>query len=107
MSRLFEAEGELDDALALLDEADRVYAGDYAPNVAPVPAVRARLRLRRGELARAEEWARERQLSSADEPTYLREYEHLTLARLLLARHRMAQDPSALEEALRLPRVRP
>ena len=102
MSRLFEAEGELDDALALLDEADRVYVGDFAPNVAPVPAVRARLRLRRGELARAEEWARERQLSAADEPTYLREYEHLTLARLLLARHRVAQDPSGLEEALRM-----
>ena len=35
-------------ALGLLDEADRVYDGDYSPNVAPVAAVRARLRLRRG-----------------------------------------------------------
>jgi LuxR family maltose regulon positive regulatory protein len=102
MSRLFEAEGELDDALASLDDAERLYVGDYAPNVQPVPAVRARLRLRRGELAHAEEWARERQLSAADEPAYLHEYEHLTLARLLLARHRLERDPSALEEALKL-----
>jgi LuxR family maltose regulon positive regulatory protein len=102
MSRLFEAEGKLEDALALLDDAERVYAGDYAPNVQPVPAVRARLRLRRGELAHAQEWARERQLSAADEPAYLYEYEHLTLARLLLARHRMERDPGALEEALKL-----
>ena len=95
MARLRQAEGDLDDALALLDEADHVYAGDYAPNVAPVPAVRARLRLRRGELAQAEEWARDRQLSPADEPTYLSEYEHLTLARVLIARHRT--DPDARE----------
>jgi LuxR family maltose regulon positive regulatory protein len=102
MARLREAEGDLDDALALLEEAERVYAGDYAPNVQPVPAVRARLRLRRGELAHADEWARERQLSAADEPAYLHEYEHLTLVRVLLARHRVERDPSALEEALRL-----
>ena len=49
-------------ALALLDEADRVYDGDYSPTVRPVPAVRARLRLRRGELAHAAAWAAERQL---------------------------------------------
>ncbi len=62
MARLREAEGDLDAALELLDEADRVYDGDYSPNVRPVPAVRARLRLRRGELDQAEAWARERQL---------------------------------------------
>ena len=88
MARLREAEGDLDAALELLDEADRVYVGDYNPNVRPVPAVRARLRLRRGELDEAEAWARERQLSPDDELSYLREYEHVTLARLLLARHR-------------------
>jgi LuxR family maltose regulon positive regulatory protein len=87
MARLRAAEGDLDDALALLDEAERVYDGDYAPDVQPVAAVRARLRVRRGELAHVQEWARERQLSSEDGPSYLREYEHLTLARLLIARH--------------------
>jgi LuxR family maltose regulon positive regulatory protein len=92
MARMREVEGDLDDALALLDDAERVYAGDYAPNVQPVPAVRARLRLRRGELAHAEEWARQRQLTSEDGPSYLREYEHLTLARLLIARHRVEPD---------------
>ncbi len=102
MARLREAEGHLDDALALLDEAERVYVGDYAPNVQPVPAVRARLRLRRGELAHAQEWARERQLSSDDGPSYLREYEHLTLARLLIARHRVEPDAREFDNALTL-----
>ena len=36
MARLREAEGDLDGALALLDEAERVYVGDFAPNVQPV-----------------------------------------------------------------------
>jgi LuxR family maltose regulon positive regulatory protein len=102
MARLRASEGDLDDALALLDDAERVYVGDYAPNVQPVAAVRARLRLRRGELAHAEEWARDRQLSAGDEPNYLREFEQLTLARLLLARHRMERDADALGDALTL-----
>jgi len=86
LARLREADGDLDAALALLDEADRVYNGDYSPNVRPVAAVRARLRVRRQELGHADAWVRERQLSAGDELTYLREYEHVTLARLLLAR---------------------
>jgi LuxR family maltose regulon positive regulatory protein len=102
MARLREAEGNLDAALELLDEADRVYVSDYIPNARPLPATRARLRLRRGELSHAEAWARERQLSANDELSYLHEYEHVTLARLLLARHRTERDTTALTEALRL-----
>jgi LuxR family maltose regulon positive regulatory protein len=102
MARLREAQGALDEALELLDEADSVYNGDYNPNVRPVPAVRARLRLRRGELDEAEAWARERHLSPDDELSYLREFEHVTLARLLLARHRRDRDVGALEDAVGL-----
>ncbi len=102
MARLREAQGDLDDALELLDEADDVYVGDFNPNVRPVPAVRARLRLRRGELDMAGAWARERHLSPDDELSYLREFEHVTLARLLLARHRRDRDSGALDDALGL-----
>ena len=65
-------------------------------------ATSQRLGEHNGLPARAEEWARERQLSSEDEPTYLREYEHLTLARLLLARHRGEPDASEHGNALTL-----
>jgi LuxR family maltose regulon positive regulatory protein len=102
MARLREAEGDLDAALELLDESERVYVSDYIPNVRPVPAVRARLRLRRGELDEAEAWARERHLSPDDELSYLREFEHVTLARLLLARHRRDRESGALKDALGL-----
>ena len=36
------------------------------------------------------------------EATYLREFDHLTLVRLLLARHRASTDADALDQALRL-----
>jgi LuxR family maltose regulon positive regulatory protein len=102
MARLREADGDLDGALDLLDDADRVYVGDYFPNVRPVPAVRARLHIVRGELTAAVAWAQERQLSPDDELTYLREYEHVTLARLLLARHATERAAPFLDEAAHL-----
>jgi LuxR family maltose regulon positive regulatory protein len=92
---LEEADGDQDAALSLLDDADRVYNGDYSPNVRPVPAVRARLRLRRGELSHAESWAREQHLAPDDELSYLREYEHVTLACVLLAQHQKAAGRAA------------
>jgi LuxR family maltose regulon positive regulatory protein len=101
-ARLQEVEGNLNGALELLDEADRTYVGDYSPNVRPVPAVRARLQMRRGELGAALAWARERQLSPADDLSYLREFEHITLARLLMARHAAQRDETALTDAISL-----
>ncbi|HET9946019.1 MAG TPA: helix-turn-helix transcriptional regulator, partial [Actinomycetes bacterium] len=101
-ARLREVSGDLDAALGLLDEAERVYNGDYSPDVRPVPAVRARLRIRRGELSHAQDWAVQRGLSSGDELSYLRESEHVTLARLLLARASGRGDDESLTEAHRL-----
>ena len=95
MARIKEAEGDLDAAVALLDDAERVYAGDFSPNVRPVPAMRARVWLRQGQLDDARGWAREQGLSADDDLTYLREFEHITLARLHLA------EPSP-DEATRL-----
>jgi LuxR family transcriptional regulator, maltose regulon positive regulatory protein len=99
-ARLREAEGDFDSALALLDEADTVYVGDFSPNVAPVPAVRARLWIRRGELNLAHAWALERQLSADGELAYIREYEHVTFARLLLARQSTVAAVGLLERLL-------
>ena len=51
MARIREAEGDLDGALDLLDEAERLYVGDFSPNVRPVPAMRARVWIAQGRLA--------------------------------------------------------
>jgi LuxR family maltose regulon positive regulatory protein len=97
-ARLREAEGHLDEAVALLDEAERVYVGDFLPDVRPVPAVRARLWVRQGRLEDALGWARDRGLSAENELGYLREHEHVTLARALLAAYERDRVDRTLEE---------
>src|SRR5690242_5133615 len=102
MARIREAEGDLGGALGLLDEAERLYVGDFFPNVRPVPAVRARIWIAQGRLGEALGWAREQGLSVADDLSYLRESEHITLARVLLARYTAERAERTLQEATRL-----
>jgi LuxR family maltose regulon positive regulatory protein len=45
-------------------------------------------------------WAREQGLSAEDNLSYLREFEHITLARILLARYRSDRTDSAIREAI-------
>jgi LuxR family maltose regulon positive regulatory protein len=101
LARIREAEGDLDAALGLLDEAELLYVGDFSPDVRPVPAVRARVWAAQGRWDEALGWARERQLSVDDELSYLREFEHVTLARVLLARFAADRDERSIDEAIR------
>lgn len=100
MARLRAAEGDLATALELLDEAERVYVADYSPNVQPVHASRARVLASLGDLSGAREWAREHQVRVDDELSYLREYEHITLVRVLLAEHAASGSPQPLQDAV-------
>ena len=84
-ARIRQAERDLDVANELLKEAERRYITDFSPPVRPVTAVRARLLIVQGNLPEAWAWAREQGLSAQDELTYVREFEHVTLARLMLA----------------------
>lgn len=94
-----EREGDHEAADALLAEAERVFNSDFLPNVRPVPAVRARLHIRCGDLAAARRWAAQAGVHVDDKLTYLREYEHLTFVRLLLAEHAETSDSTALDQA--------
>jgi LuxR family maltose regulon positive regulatory protein len=102
MARLRQIDGDDAGALELLAQAERVYTTDYSPEVRPIPAVRARMWLTQGRLDDALAWVRERGLSADDDLGYLREYEHVTLARTLLARYAAEGLESALSDALRL-----
>jgi LuxR family maltose regulon positive regulatory protein len=102
MARVREAEGDLDGAVQLLDEAERMYAGDFSPDVRPIAATRARVLIAQGRWADALSWARDRGLSIDDDLSYLREYEHLTLARVLLARCRSERAEPSLDGAMGL-----
>lgn len=79
------AEGRPTDALTLLLEAERHYVSDFFPNVRPVPALVANAQIRLGHLDEADRWLRAAGVTVDDAPSYLREFEHITLARLLIA----------------------
>ena len=85
MARIRRAEGDLDGALNLLDEAEGLHTRDFSPDVRPVDALKTRVWLAQGRLGEAVSWARGKSLSIQDDLSYLREFEHITLARLLLA----------------------
>ena len=82
-----QADGDPDGALELLDEAERRYDGDFSPDVRPVAATAgAGAGSPQGRLAEARRLgARPRPHGRSTTSTYLREFEHITLARLLLA----------------------
>jgi LuxR family maltose regulon positive regulatory protein len=80
-----QAEGDLDGALALLDDAERHFYSDMSPDAQPIAALRTRLWIAQGRLADARAWATDRRLTPDDDLTYVREFEHATLARLMVA----------------------
>ena len=102
MARIKEAQGDFGGALDLLDEAERLYIRSPDPYVRPVAALKARVWIRQGRLTEVLEWAREAGLSSGDDLSYVREFEHITLARVLIARYTSDRVDSAIHEAMSL-----
>ena len=84
--RLAAARGVPDRALALLTQAEERYTPGFYPNTQPLGAMKARVSIEAGDLDAAAAWASGAGVAADDEVAYLREYEHLTLVRLLLAR---------------------
>jgi LuxR family maltose regulon positive regulatory protein len=101
-ARLKESEGELEAAINLLDEAKRFYIKTLIPHTRPIDAIKARIYLKQGQLSKAVKWVNEQKLSVDDELSYLREYEHITLARVLLAKYQSNRDERVIHEALNL-----
>ncbi|MFZ0974545.1 MAG: tetratricopeptide repeat protein, partial [Solirubrobacteraceae bacterium] len=85
IAALLRARGDLDGAIAMLDQAEPLFLPGYFPDVRPIAATRARVRILQDRLDDARAWARERRVTPTDPPTYLAEYDLLTLARLLIA----------------------
>lgn len=99
-ARLRQATGDLTGAIEMAEEASRRYFTDFSPSVRPPAAVRARILVAAGELDEAARWARAERLSAGDEVTYVREFEHATLARLLVAHGRADQAQPLLARLL-------
>jgi LuxR family maltose regulon positive regulatory protein len=102
MAGLLVAHGDLDGAAAMLEQAQPLYLPGYFPDVRPIAALRARVQIRQSNLHDAVTWAGEHRPSTGDPTSYLAEFNHLTLARLLIAQHRDQARPERLEEAITL-----
>ncbi len=102
MARVRTAEGDREGAIAFLAEAERRYRRGFYPDVRPIAAMKARIQIQQSRLSEAAAWAGERGLSVATETSYLHEFEHLTLVRLLIGQHRDHEEPVAIREAGRL-----
>ncbi len=101
-ARLKTAQGNLEEALALLDEAQRLYIRTPLPDFCPISAVKARVWVAQDKLTKALEWVREQGLSINDAPSYLHEFEHVTLARVLTAQYQSDQGTGSTHEAIGL-----
>jgi LuxR family maltose regulon positive regulatory protein len=101
-ARIKFAQGDLGSALDSLDEAERNYVRGPVPDVHPIAAQKARVWVAQGRLAEAQGWAREQNLSADDDLSYLREFEHITLARILIAQYKNSREERSIFDVMEL-----
>ena len=102
MAQLRLTDGDADGALAFLEDAERVFVSEYYPIIRPLPAQAARIHAAGGRLREAGAWVTERGISVEGDLSYVAEYEHITLARVLLAEGAWTYDPRPIQEAVAL-----
>jgi LuxR family maltose regulon positive regulatory protein len=102
---LLRARGDLDGAVAMLDQAEPLFLPGYLPDVRPIAATRARVWIVQGRLDDARAWAREHRVTPTNPPSYLAEYDQLTLARLLVAEGDARAALSLLDRVLDVARA--
>ena len=102
MARIKQAQGDLDEAFNLLEQAERLYDGNFSPNVRPIKTRQVRVWIAQGRLGEAMGWVREQGLSVENELSYLHEFDHITLARVLIARYKNDRTDSSISEVMGL-----
>jgi LuxR family maltose regulon positive regulatory protein len=101
-ARIKEFQRDLDGALDLLDEAERLYVRNPLPDVHPISALKAQIWVAQGKLAQAIRWIHTQELSPDDTLCYLHEFEHITLAKILIAQYQHEKRDDLIQEALGL-----
>jgi LuxR family maltose regulon positive regulatory protein len=100
-ARMKETQGDLAGALDLLDQAERHYYRTPLPDLRPLWAAKARVWVAQGRLRDAVRSVREHGLTVDDQLSFLHEYEHITLARVLLAESLLAPADHAMHLVVR------
>jgi LuxR family transcriptional regulator, maltose regulon positive regulatory protein len=101
-ARYMESCSELNTALEFLEEAERRYLRGPLPEVRSIAASKARIWIKQNRLSDAQRWMREQRLSLEDDPSFVREFEYITLARILIAQYKQDRDHQFIHDAVRL-----
>jgi LuxR family maltose regulon positive regulatory protein len=100
--RIMGSQGYLDGVIEMLKGAERLYYRHPIPDVRPLAALITRAWLAQGKLTEALRWVHERSLSVDHDLSYLREFEHITLVRLLIARYKTDKIDEFIQDAVGL-----
>jgi len=98
-ARLHETNGDLDGALDLLEEAERRFVRTPVPIIHPIAALKTRIRIAQDKIAEALDWVLTRDLSVDDDISYLHEFEHMTLVRVLIAQEKRGLVDGSIHDA--------
>lgn len=102
LAKIHLARGNLAAALTVAEEAERKVRGLNCPHwLLPIAALKTRLNLAAGDAEAAEAWLAHSRLETYDRLSAARAYEHITRARVLLARGR-AEEALLFLERLRI-----
>jgi LuxR family transcriptional regulator, maltose regulon positive regulatory protein len=97
-----ESQKDLKSALEILHKAEHIFIRTPLPDIRPVAALMTRIWIRQGKIAEALEWVEEQGLSFDDDLSYLREFEYITLVRVLIAKYKNDHSDHHIAEAKNL-----
>ena len=102
LSRIEEARGKLEKSLNHLNDAEKVYVESPSPNTHPIHAFKVRVWLKQGRLKKALRWIQDHPLTPNAPLSYVKEFEHITLARVMCAQAQHQQDENLAQQAIDL-----
>jgi len=101
-ARFNETQDNLDGALELLNEAEKLHIRTPLPDLYPISAMKARIWVAQGRLNKALEWVNGQKLSVDDNLSFLHEFDHITLSRILIAQYQNDRSEDIIQTAIRL-----
>ncbi len=91
--------GNFDEAMDSLNEAEKYYIRSPIPDTKPLHALKTRMMIRQGKRINATDWMKEHGLKMEDGLEYIREFEHVTLARVFISEYGHSKKDELLFEA--------
>jgi LuxR family maltose regulon positive regulatory protein len=101
-AQVAEDQGNLDGALELLNKAEALYYRNIIPEIRPLEALKVQIWIKQGKLNKVVDWVQMRGLTVDDDLSYTQEFEHLTLARVLITQFKREPSESYILKALGL-----